>query len=135
VLTFVDGASPEAAAAWECGEVGGFEAYLLADDEEDAPAEVYRAAADEDSGVLNVGAAANCLNLVLRDEGLMRFVKFVASAAPSSRWDLAAEYKPEDDSSDEEEAEAAEGAKAGGSKAAAALAGAGASGGKGKKKA
>jgi hypothetical protein len=29
----------------------------------------------EDSGVLNVSAASNSLNLVLRDEGLMKFVK------------------------------------------------------------
>lgn len=56
----------------------------------------------EDSGVLNVNAAHGCLNLVLRDEGLMRFVKYVSSAAPSSRWDVAMEYKPEDDSDEEE---------------------------------
>lgn len=29
-------------ASWEAGEVGGFEAYLLADEEESAAAEVYR---------------------------------------------------------------------------------------------
>ena len=35
--------------------------------------------------MLNVNAAANTLNLVLRDEGLMRFVKYVSFAAPGSR--------------------------------------------------
>ena len=58
-----------------------------------------------DTGVLNVPAAANCLSLLLRDEGLMRFVKYVSAAAPGSRWDLAMEYKPQDDDDDEEEEE------------------------------
>ncbi|KAG2489088.1 hypothetical protein HYH03_012314 [Edaphochlamys debaryana] len=103
VLTFVDDATDEAASAWQAGEVGGFEAYLLADEEVDA-AEVYRVNADaEESGVLNVNAAANTLNLVLRDEGLMRFVKYVSFAAPGSRWDVAMEYLPEDPPEDEEE--------------------------------
>lgn len=39
------------------------------------PTQVYRTKVDDESGVLNVSAAANCLNLVLRDEGLMKFVK------------------------------------------------------------
>ena len=51
--------------------------------------------------MLNVSATPNSLNLVLRDEGLMRFVKYVSAAAPSSRWDVAAEYRPEDNSDDD----------------------------------
>ncbi|PNW79265.1 hypothetical protein CHLRE_09g408464v5 [Chlamydomonas reinhardtii] len=108
VLTFVDDATDEAASAWQAGEVGGFEAYLLAEEEahEGGAEEVYRVNADaEESGVLNVNAAANTLNLVLRDEGLMRFVKYVSFAAPGSRWDVAMEFLPEDDSDDEEEGE------------------------------
>lgn len=44
VLTFVDDSSPEAADGWQVGEVGGFEAYLLADEEEETAgaAAVYR---------------------------------------------------------------------------------------------
>jgi hypothetical protein len=34
----------------------------------------------EESGVLNLSAAPNSLNLVLRDEGLMKFVKWVAES-------------------------------------------------------
>ena len=56
----------------------------------------------EEVGVLNVCATANSLNLVLRDEGLMRFVKYVSGRAPGSRWDVAMEYQPEADSDDEE---------------------------------
>jgi prolyl 3-hydroxylase /prolyl 3,4-dihydroxylase len=64
-------------------------------------AEVYRAD-DGDAGVLNVPAASNCLSLLLRDEGLMRFVKYVSAAAPGSRWDVAMEYLPDEGSSSEE---------------------------------
>lgn len=42
----------------------------------------------EESGVLNVSAAFNSLNLVMRDEGLMKFIKYLGCDAPSSRWDL-----------------------------------------------
>ncbi|KAG2426146.1 hypothetical protein HYH02_014861, partial [Chlamydomonas schloesseri] len=100
----------EAASLWQAGEVGGFEAYLLAEEEahEGGAEEVYRVNADaEESGVLNVNAAANTLNLVLRDEGLMRFVKYVSFGAPGSRWDVAMEFLPEDDSDDDEDEEGA----------------------------
>ncbi|GAX82106.1 hypothetical protein CEUSTIGMA_g9534.t1 [Chlamydomonas eustigma] len=92
-------------ALWDVGEVGGFEAYLLADDDKEGagPEDTYRVQGDE-SGVLNVSAAANSLNLVLRDEGLMKFVKYLSYLAPGSRWDVAMECVPEDDSSSEDEA-------------------------------
>lgn len=104
VLCFAnDRNGDEARMVWESGEVGGFEAYVLADEDEDKPAEVYRGNADDESGVLNVSPASNTLNLVLRDEGLMRFVKYVSGQAPGSRWDVAAVLLPEDDSDDEDE--------------------------------
>jgi Rps23 Pro-64 3,4-dihydroxylase Tpa1-like proline 4-hydroxylase len=120
-------ATTAAAEAWADGEVGGYEAYVLGDDDDDeeedaaagegedkqqkqkkknkgekGAAEVYRAD-DGDAGVLNVPAANNCLSLLLRDEGLMRFVKYVSAAAPGSRWDVAMEYLPDEGSSSEEE--------------------------------
>ena len=101
VLTFVDEASMDES-SWADGECGGFEAYLLADEEEDGPAEVYRQAQDDESGVLNISAAFNAVSIVLRDEGLMRFVKYVASSAPGSRWDVSVECVPQDDSDDDE---------------------------------
>lgn len=119
---------------WQSGEVGGFEAYLGA--EEDADPEVTavykgtagaggreRAAAaggrgrgaagkgerggagteaeaeeeggaEEDEGdLLNVEASTNTLNLVLRDSGTLRFVKYVSARAPGSRWDVSVEYQ------------------------------------------
>lgn len=101
VLCFVCEGEAGDREVWGSGEVGGFEAYLLADDDNEA-AEVYKAAQDDESGVLNVSPAANTLNLVLRDEGLMRFVKYLSAAAPSSRFDIALTYQPEPDSEDEE---------------------------------
>eukprot|EP00201_Polytomella_parva_P018149 CAMPEP_0175071454 /NCGR_PEP_ID=MMETSP0052_2-20121109/19253_1 /TAXON_ID=51329 ORGANISM="Polytomella parva, Strain SAG 63-3" /NCGR_SAMPLE_ID=MMETSP0052_2 /ASSEMBLY_ACC=CAM_ASM_000194 /LENGTH=546 /DNA_ID=CAMNT_0016338629 /DNA_START=56 /DNA_END=1693 /DNA_ORIENTATION=+ len=94
VLTFVDDATKDDATTWDSGEMGGFEAYLLAetDDESAAAAEVYRPADADESGVLNVSACSNTLNIVLRDEGLMRFVKYVSYGAPGSRWDVAMEF-------------------------------------------
>ena len=50
-----------------------------------------------------------------RDEGIMRFVRYVSASAPGSRWDLSAEYEvvcPEgssDDDDDEDEEEEEEG--------------------------
>lgn len=60
-------------------------------------------AEDDETGVLNVSPAANTLSLVLRDEGLMRFVKYLSCQAPSSRCDISATYQPEPDSDSDEE--------------------------------
>lgn len=103
VLCFVSSSEEGMAQAWECGEMGGYEAYVLADEGEDKPAEVYRGGGDEEGGgVLNVGPSFNCLSLVLRDEGLMRFVKYLSAQAPGSRWDVSGVYVPEDDSDDDD---------------------------------
>lgn len=101
VLCFVNDKSYD----WGDGECGGFEAYLLADEEEDGPAEVYRQVQDDDTGVLNVSPQFNSLNIVLRDEGLMRFVKYLSSSAPGSRWDISAVLLPVDDDTDDDDAD------------------------------
>lgn len=104
VLCFVDhnnNDTIEDTSLWEDGEVGGFEAYILAEDESIAAAEVYRRDDGEETGVLNVNAAHNSLNLILRDEGLMKFVKYVSCKAPGSRWDIVETFLPEDDDDDE----------------------------------
>jgi Rps23 Pro-64 3,4-dihydroxylase Tpa1-like proline 4-hydroxylase len=62
---------------------------------------VYQAAADdEDDGILLSNAAGwNTVNIVLRDKGTLRFVKYVSHSAPGDRWDFAGcvEVKPEDE--------------------------------------
>lgn len=49
---------------------------------------------DEDDGtLLTVQPGFNRLLLVLRDEGVMRFVKYVSAAAEGSRWDICSEFE------------------------------------------
>ncbi|KAL9111354.1 MAG: hypothetical protein Q9227_004231 [Pyrenula ochraceoflavens] len=79
-------------------EAGGSEIYMAADDESSHPTlpsvgrdpAVYRSAPDdEDDGILFDSAPSwNRLNIVLRDAGSLRFVKFVSGAAPCDRWDI-----------------------------------------------
>ncbi|GAB4821858.1 hypothetical protein N2152v2_008904 [Parachlorella kessleri] len=103
VLCFVDDRGEEDKTNWGDGEVGGFEAYLLADESSTVEAaEAYRSVDDDETGVLNVSAAFNSLNLVLRDEGLMKFVKYLSAQAPSSRWDISMTFQPEDDEDEEQ---------------------------------
>jgi hypothetical protein len=100
---------------------GGYEMYMAPDDDEDDAASdhgieiptnkgslgtgagrrrekadpaVYRSAADgADDGVLaSFPAAWNTLSVVLRDKGVLRFVKYVSKSAQGDRWDVAAEF-------------------------------------------
>ncbi|KZT12591.1 nuclear protein [Laetiporus sulphureus 93-53] len=49
---------------------------------------------DEDNGtLLTVQPGFNRLLLVLRDEGVMHFVKYVSAAAQGSRWDVCGEFE------------------------------------------
>lgn len=48
---------------------------------------------EEDSTLLTVQPGFNRLLLVLRDEKVMRFVKYVSAAAEGSRWDICGEYE------------------------------------------
>ena len=56
-------------------------------DEEDEAEE------EDDGTLLTVQPGFNRLLLVLRDEGVMRFVKYVSAAAQGSRWDICGEYE------------------------------------------
>lgn len=102
-LCFVCDDDEEDRYAWEGGDVGGFECYIEADDEtqENEAADEYNE--DDDTQLLSVSASNNTLSLVYRDPGTMRFVKYVGSSAPSSRYDISMEYQvPPDDTSDGE---------------------------------
>jgi Rps23 Pro-64 3,4-dihydroxylase Tpa1-like proline 4-hydroxylase len=101
--------------------VGGYEVYMVGDDDDDddddeaeasgtgagerkkrkADPAVYRAAGgdgDEDGGVLfSMPASWNELSIVLRDKGLLRFVKYVSAGAKGDRWDVVASYGVLDD--------------------------------------
>lgn len=99
---FGDLIGDDADAVWESGDVGGFECYISAEDEDEDEEIAQKDADDEynaesDTELLSVSASNNTLSLVYRDPGTMRFVKYVASNAPSSRWDVSIEYEVPDD--------------------------------------
>jgi hypothetical protein len=48
---------------------------------------------EDDTTLLTVQPGFNHLLLVLRDDGVMRFVKYVSAAAEGSRWDVCGEYE------------------------------------------
>lgn len=85
---------------WTSGEVGGYELYMADNDEEESDVEktqldrdvedaaVYRADDSGDSVLINSPARWNTFNLVLRDESVLEFVKYVSWSAKSSRWDI-----------------------------------------------
>lgn len=103
-LCLAPAAGAEERELWDNGEVGGYECYMAPHDDEEDPA-TYKAA-DEDGALLTLTAGWNELSLVLRDEGVMRFTKYVSTRAPGSRWDLAYEYDlPEEDDEEEDKAE------------------------------
>jgi Oxoglutarate and iron-dependent oxygenase degradation C-term len=71
---------------------------------------VYKA--DDAGSLLSVSASFNALSLVLRDDAnVLSFIKYVSSAAPGSRYDIAAEYVV-DATSDDSDSEADETADA-----------------------
>jgi len=86
-------------AIWESGDVGGFECYIEADDDDEGAEAEYDE--EDDTQLLSVSASFNTLSLVYRDPGTMKFVKYVGSGAPSSRWDIALEYDVKTDDDDE----------------------------------
>lgn len=65
---------------------------------------------DDDEGpLLTMGPGFNRLSLVLRDPGVMRFVKYLSANAPGSRWDIDAEWEVGMMEEDEEEIVVVEG--------------------------
>ncbi|KIJ69896.1 hypothetical protein HYDPIDRAFT_78857 [Hydnomerulius pinastri MD-312] len=76
------------------------------EDGNEMEAEEQEGDGEEDSTLLTVQPTFNCLLLVLRDEGVLRFVKYVSAAAPGSRWDVCGEYEVGmvEDAEEEEEA-------------------------------
>ena len=100
-MCFVCDDTEEDKDAWESGDIGGFECYIEAEDNEEADDEYNE---EDDTELLSVSASNNTLSLVYRDPGTMRFVKYVGNSAPSSRYDINMEYTvPE--STEESEAE------------------------------
>ncbi|KAI9838607.1 MAG: hypothetical protein M1819_004921 [Sarea resinae] len=106
------------------GGPGGYEVYMASDPDDNDdnggkpnasgkdnttndPA-VYRSAnpddEDDDDGVLfSMPPAWNTMSVVLRDAGVMKFVKYVGRAAQGDRWDLTGEFGVEEGEEDDED--------------------------------
>lgn len=98
--------------------VGGYEVYMCTDSANASSAKVsvdpavYEAAPEEDeddSILFSMAAGWNRLSLVLRDKGVMRFVKYVSASAKGDRWDVVGEFGVVDEVKDEDEDEEEEG--------------------------
>ncbi|KAK4049210.1 putative component of NuA3 histone acetyltransferase complex [Microbotryomycetes sp. JL221] len=100
---------------WESGDVGGWDLWLVSEEggdeatygggnkskNESEQAQQQREGEEdqaqdeeEDDGpLLAFRPDWNQLSLVLRDPGVMKFVKYLSSRAPGSRWDVAGEWQ------------------------------------------
>ncbi|KAJ1935826.1 putative component of NuA3 histone acetyltransferase complex, partial [Linderina pennispora] len=83
---------------WADGVIGGYQCYVDGGDGDEASNDgsVYRRT-EEDGILLTTPAAWNTLNLVMREPSVVKFIKYVSAASPGSRWDVAFEYKVQDD--------------------------------------
>ncbi|KAG5517981.1 hypothetical protein PMAC_000436 [Pneumocystis sp. 'macacae'] len=72
---------------WGDGEKGGYEVYM--EEDKDTDASVYRVSGD--SILVSHLPTWNTLHIVLRDQGVLRFVKYISKSACASRWDLIAD--------------------------------------------
>lgn len=105
---------------WDDGEIGGYELCMMSDtpeEGEDLDPAVYRGSstsskkngygagnADDDDAVLfSCQAEWNVLSLVVRDPGILKFVKYVSGNAPGSRWDIAGEWPVENNDEDDDD--------------------------------
>jgi Rps23 Pro-64 3,4-dihydroxylase Tpa1-like proline 4-hydroxylase len=87
-------------------DVGGHEVYMASSDDA-SDAAIYKAAndGDEDDNVLfSQPASWNKLSIVLRDSGVLKFVKYVSMNAKGDRWDIGGSFGVKElDEVDEEE--------------------------------
>jgi Rps23 Pro-64 3,4-dihydroxylase Tpa1-like proline 4-hydroxylase len=102
--------------------VGGYEVYMAGDEMDEDETEhndengeasgkkqeldpaVYKTSGeDEDDIVFSMPASWNTLNIVLRDKGLLRFVKYVSHRAKGDRWDVTGMYEVQVDEDDDED--------------------------------
>ncbi|GAA5946639.1 hypothetical protein JCM3765_000329 [Sporobolomyces pararoseus] len=113
---------------WEGGEAGGWDIWLVGDEggdeatyggggsksKSEEPAangeggepeavEEQEEEEDEDSTLLSLEPTFNRLHLVLRDPGVLGFVKYVSAKAPGSRWDVNGEWEVRGIEEEEEE--------------------------------
>ncbi|PVH84262.1 hypothetical protein DL98DRAFT_485575 [Cadophora sp. DSE1049] len=80
--------------AQEEDDVGGHQVYMAGDDDEDEDAAVYKTSdeSEDDNVLFTMPASWNKLSIVLRDSGVLKFVKYVSKNAKGDRWDVNASF-------------------------------------------
>lgn len=103
------------------GEVGGYVTYMAGDDDDEDDSKmkldpaIYQADGENDDGsgaaLFSMPAGWNKLGIVLRDKGVLRFVKYVSARAKGDRWDICGEYgvAAQDDDDDDNDGDDDEG--------------------------
>lgn len=95
-------------------DVGGQEVYMAVGDDANDDAAIYKSATDDDSILFFQSASWNTLSIVLRDNGVLKFVKYVSKSAKGDRWDVTGTYEVADedgDGDDDEDGDDKEGAQ------------------------
>ncbi|KAI0013420.1 Oxoglutarate and iron-dependent oxygenase degradation C-term-domain-containing protein [Xylariaceae sp. FL0662B] len=91
----------------EEAEVGGHEVYMAGDDD-DEDAAVYKSGSsggggDDDNILFFQAAAWNKMSIVLRDSGVLKFVKYVSRRAKGDRWDICGTFEVEEQQEDDDD--------------------------------
>merc|ERR1712098_442935 len=78
----------------EGDDAGGHEVYMAGDDDEDEDAAVHKTSdeTEDDNVLFTMPASWNKLSIVLRDIGVLKFVKYVSKNAKCDRWDVNASF-------------------------------------------
>ncbi|TIB38636.1 hypothetical protein E3P86_01525 [Wallemia ichthyophaga] len=77
---------------WQSGAVGGWDVWLNGEEDSDEATYGDSGDGDEDAPLLSLPPHFNRLHIVLRDAGLLHFVKYVSTRAMNSRWDVTGEW-------------------------------------------
>ena len=89
-------------------DVGGHEVYMASDDDDgvNGDAAIYKTSsdADDDNVLFTMPASWNKMSIVLRDSGVLKFVKYVSKSAKGDRWDISGSFgvKEVDDDDDDD---------------------------------
>jgi len=78
----------------EDDDVGGHEVYMAGDDDDaNEDAAIYKASSEDDDNVLfTMPASWNKMSIVLRDSGVLKFVKYISKKANGDRWDISGAF-------------------------------------------
>ncbi|ODV89181.1 hypothetical protein CANCADRAFT_32513 [Tortispora caseinolytica NRRL Y-17796] len=77
-------------------DCGGFQMLVATDDDDENDPAVYREAGDDDGVLAADEPQFNHLQLVLRDQGTLDFVKYLSRDAITSRWDCRCRWEGEE---------------------------------------